>query len=353
MFGTDRTRLAAAAVLAFVCLVLLTLPGLPAAIVFPAAALFVLVLPGYAVGRALFGRSLAPAERLTITLGLSLSITIISGLVLNLEPHGIGLPQWGGLLGGLTLAAAGIAWLRDLGSPTTAGDRAPADRAEEAAPILMPADAMVADPTLVEEADTVADTAAEAGAAQVGTADAGGAAAGGAAAGAAGSRIPRPQLVMLGAAACILLASLGLARIGAAVEPYEPFTALWMIPAVTGTSLDLGFRNDENRPTTYRLLVTQDGRTIAEWVEITLQDGETWAQSLALNFRRDTHRIRATLYRPGDVEPYREAHADVRFRPNAGQTPLPSGAPPTEPTPGPAASPAGSTSPTTSPLVAP
>jgi hypothetical protein len=130
-----------------------------------------------------------------------------------------------------------------------------------------------------------------------------------------------------------------------------------MIPAITGTSLDLGFRNDENRPTTYRLLVTQDGRKIAEWVEITLQDGETWAQSLALNFRRDTHRIRATLYRSGDVEPYREAHADVRFRPNAGQTPSPSGAPSTAPstapTQGPAGSQAGSTGPATSPLLAP
>jgi hypothetical protein len=302
-------------------------PAEPAGLAFPAAALLVVLLPGYTVCRAIFGSRLDPAEEITISIGLSLSLAVISGFVLNLLPSGLALPQWGALLGGISVVAGGIAWLRGSASPAS-GAEEPEDTQALAHP--GPTHPAVEQGILLPAAPTPSMN----GAADVP---------------AAAARIPRAQLIMLGTAACILLASLGIARIGAASAPHEPFTQLWMVPAITGTSLDLGFTNDENKTTTYRLLVTQDGRKIAEWVDVSLADGATWTQTLPLNFRRDTHRMRATLYRPGDIEPYRETHADVRFRPNAGQSPSPSdGALPPDATPG-AASPGAATPETISP----
>jgi hypothetical protein len=318
MFGTERTRLAVASLLGLLCGIVLMAPAEPAGLAFPAAALLVVLLPGYTVCRAIFGSRLDPAEEITISIGLSLSLAVISGFVLNLLPSGLALPQWGALLGGISVVAGGIAWLRGSGSAA----EEPEDTQAPAHP--GPTHPAVEQGILLAAAPTPST---------IGAADLP----------AAATRIPRAQLIMLGAAACILLASLGIARIGAASAPHEPFTQLWMVPAITGTSLDLGFTNDENTATTYRLLVTQDGRRIAEWTDVSLADGATWTQTLPLNFRRDTHRIRATLYRPGDIEPYRETHADVRFRPNAGQSPSPSdGALPPAATPG-AASPGAAT----------
>src|SRR3989442_14452354 len=60
----------------------------------------VLLLPGYTLTEALFPkRPFGAAQRLTLSLGLSLAITILSGFVLNLLPQGLGPLSWAGFLG--------------------------------------------------------------------------------------------------------------------------------------------------------------------------------------------------------------------------------------------------------------
>src|SRR3954468_21171576 len=74
---------------------------------------FVLVLPGLALTAALFPTgALDVAERLLFSLGLSLAITALGGLVLQLTPWGLRPASWALLLGLVTLAAGAAAFLR-------------------------------------------------------------------------------------------------------------------------------------------------------------------------------------------------------------------------------------------------
>ena len=71
------------------------------------ALLFVLALPGYAITAAIFPwKILTGLERLLFTVGLSLTATILCGLVLNLTPWGLQTTSWTVLLSIVTLVAS-------------------------------------------------------------------------------------------------------------------------------------------------------------------------------------------------------------------------------------------------------
>src|SRR5690348_6500277 len=74
----------------------------------------VLVLPGYMLTAALYHkRSLDASHRLLLTLGLSLAIDILSGLILNVLPAGLQATSWVTLLGLLTVVfSLLVAYLR-------------------------------------------------------------------------------------------------------------------------------------------------------------------------------------------------------------------------------------------------
>src|SRR5207248_8776698 len=72
-----------------------------------------LILPGYALTAALFPtRQIGVAERLTLTIGISLAGLALVGLGLNWTPWGLTVPSWTTSLGGLTLAATLLALMR-------------------------------------------------------------------------------------------------------------------------------------------------------------------------------------------------------------------------------------------------
>src|SRR5438874_6431419 len=72
-----------------------------------------LVLPGYALISALFPkRELGGSERVVFSVGLSLIIVILGGLVLNLTPFGLRTNSWAVYLGAITLGASGVALIR-------------------------------------------------------------------------------------------------------------------------------------------------------------------------------------------------------------------------------------------------
>ena len=76
--------------------------------------LLALVLPGYALSAAVFRmRSVRTAERAALTLGISLSVAVLGGLVLDALPSGLETQTWLFLLGGVTVIASMIAlWRR-------------------------------------------------------------------------------------------------------------------------------------------------------------------------------------------------------------------------------------------------
>src|SRR3954454_24445758 len=83
---------------------------------------FALVLPGLALTLALFpAGALDGAERLLFSLGLSLAVTALGGLVLHLTPWGLRPASWALLLGAITLAAGVAAFLRRRGRPRVEG----------------------------------------------------------------------------------------------------------------------------------------------------------------------------------------------------------------------------------------
>lgn len=89
---------ATAALAFFSALVIIGLPG-PHVLRTPFAVLLVALLPGYSLTAALFaGRQIDGARRLLLTIGLSLSVSALTGLVLNLFPFGLRSWSWTGAL---------------------------------------------------------------------------------------------------------------------------------------------------------------------------------------------------------------------------------------------------------------
>ena len=73
----------------------------------------VLVLPGYALTTAIFPkRELGGPEHFIFSLGLSIVIVILSGLILNFIPFGLHVSSWAITLSAITLAACAVALVR-------------------------------------------------------------------------------------------------------------------------------------------------------------------------------------------------------------------------------------------------
>jgi len=80
-------------------------------------AVFVLFLPGYSLVRALFGRrELDSIERLALSIGLSLALVPLAGLLLNYTPWGIRTAPVTFSLLGLTVVFASAAVAREYGT---------------------------------------------------------------------------------------------------------------------------------------------------------------------------------------------------------------------------------------------
>ncbi len=83
--------------------------------------LLALVLPGYALSAAAFRmRSVRGVERAALTLGISLSVAVLGGLLLDALPGGLQIQSWLFLLGSVTVGAAAVALLRRLTTEATA-----------------------------------------------------------------------------------------------------------------------------------------------------------------------------------------------------------------------------------------
>jgi uncharacterized membrane protein len=206
----------------------------------------VFVLPGYALMRALFsGQAFGNAERLIFSLGLSLSIVILGGLVLNLTSFGLQARSWVVFLGAVTLGASLVALLRQR-----------------------------------RQGETVEGWS-----------------------GLKGIHLTFRQGLLASLAVLVVGGAFVVSIIGAQQQPRSGFTQLWMLSA-SGTSkaedaVRLGLSNKESRPMQYRLAVDMNGKVMKEWSAIDLSPNQQWEATLVLpqTGHSSSERVEAMLYR--------------------------------------------------------
>lgn len=207
-----------ATILAVLCA---ALSPLPAPIRVVGAAPLVLFLPGYWLLAAIAPRICGePLETVAFSVGVSVAMCIVVGLVLNLTPAGLTGDAWVLALGGIALAGSAAAWLR--------GAR------HEALPWR----------------DVVPAPGRRGGA-------------------------------MFALAGLLLVGAFGLARFSAGQQSEPHFTQLWITPAGTQAgNVQLGVRNLEPTSMTYTVEVRANGNLVQRWPSLTLQPNQSWETEL-------------------------------------------------------------------------
>ena len=190
--------------------------------------------PGYLLGQLLLGSRMAGLERVAVMAALALVVPVLGGLLLYAARVPLHRPGWLGLLAGVTLAADAALFARR--------------RHLGMAPVTW--------------------------------------------------RAPGWHAVAFTAAILVAACGVGLASVGVARQPQPAFTELWLSPQRQDAHiLNLGVRNDQGRTTSYRVVVSRDGRTAATW-NLTLGNGRTWQRPVPFTGQGI---LAAALYRLPDV----------------------------------------------------
>jgi len=240
---------------------------------------FVLILPGYVITRALFPRgsepdgqgvatpvvSCTPIERFGWAIGLSMALTALGALLLNLLPGGLGRTSWVLFLSASLTLAGAVGWLRErtLDPPPTCSR----------------------------------------------------------------ASLSRRQLGVAGAAVLVAVGALVLGRNSEATMAQPGFSQLWLISdnaasgtvgpgevvgAAIGSGLpgaakalfaQLGVHSYEDGTQRFRLELRNDGTVVRVW-SFSLPSGDEWQQAISVprGVAAD-----AVLYRDGNPAPYRHA----------------------------------------------
>ncbi|MHB1131403.1 MAG: DUF1616 domain-containing protein [Chloroflexota bacterium] len=215
---------------------------------FVAAAALILVLPGYALSALLFsGSSFAWQERVLFAVGLSLAVTVLGGLLLNLTPWGLQTESWLVWLSGVTVIAGSMALAR---SPLIAGS------------------------------------------------------------GIGSARLGKRAAGLVAMAAFVVVLALVQARAGAVLLSNADTVQFWLLngEGTAANEVQLGLRSLEAGPTVYTLEVWSEEALLHEWPTITLAPGELWEATLRLP--EGTPRpgvIEGLLFIAGQEDVYRRA----------------------------------------------
>ena len=205
----------------------------------------VFFLPGYSITAALLApRSLGGAERLLFSLGVSVAVTALSGLALNLTPWGLHTSTWAITLAVIVLVAGAITWLRQ--GPDARLTPMPVERR---------------------------------------------------------FKLHFRDGIFVGLAVLVTGAAFGLTQLPAAPNGVAGYTSLWMVPANQGSSNDfrLGIESSEFTETRYRLQVSINGQVVQEWPELSLKPGQTWETEISLQSNQiGSGSVVADLYKLDD-----------------------------------------------------
>ncbi len=230
----------------------------------------VLVLPGYALMASVFPRrSLGAVECLVFSLGLSLVIVVLGGLVLNWTPFGLRASSWSLLLGSITLGACAVALARRRGLRTCH-----AERTRSISALFRTC-----------HAERMRSISALYGLLRI-----------------KGVGLTFRQGLLLGMAVVIICGAIAISNIGAAQQPFPGFTQLWILPAGGANpknAVRLGVSNMESTAMEYSLAVNVDGKVVKLWPSIDLKPSEKWEATLMLP--QTAHigavRVEVVLYR--------------------------------------------------------
>jgi hypothetical protein len=137
---------------------------------------------------------------------------------------------------------------------------------------------------------------------------------------AAGALAAAPDPGRLLAPVLLAVAALGLS-VGAVALSRESavdharetrFTQLWLVERGSSGRAEIGVRNEEQERTEYRLRIfapqSEDGRPLLDRT-LTLRPSESWSREIVLPRTASPERVSAELYRAGQPEPHRSAHA--------------------------------------------
>ncbi|GAC1683072.1 MAG: hypothetical protein PVS3B3_03580 [Ktedonobacteraceae bacterium] len=210
----------------------------------------VFLLPGYIVTEVLsYKRPLNATYRIMLSIGLSISIDILGGFILNMFAVGLRAKSWVVLLGLVTGACSFmVAYLRR---------HFPMNQRR------MPA-----------------------------------------------VHIRIHEYVLVGFAIIVIVLSIQYSATGVTQQPHAGFTQLWMLPPKTtkGCTARLGVRSFEPTSTRYQIKVRENGVQVETWTSIVLAPQEEWNRVLLLPPQYSTS-IDVLLYRADKPEQvYREVH---------------------------------------------
>ncbi|HLX57049.1 MAG TPA: DUF1616 domain-containing protein [Ktedonobacteraceae bacterium] len=203
----------------------------------------VFVLPGYTLCEALFHkRSLDAVHRMLISLGLSLSIDILGGIVLNVFPIGLRALSWAALLAFLTaLFALLVAYLRRK--------------------TVM----------IVKQPHRI--------------------------------RFNAYECILFGLACAVVMLSIGFSAASVAQQPRPGFTQMWMLPSDQSNNscaVRLGVRSYELSPVTFSVEMTINGAQVNRWPSIVLAPQQEWERLVSIgSSETGAVSIEAQLYRSG------------------------------------------------------
>ena len=233
---TDRRNdLWAVALWAALAAALLQFDSLPGALRVLAGLPLVIALPGYALSFVILGtRALGAVERTVVTVALSLAMSILGTLLLDLLSLTLSSRTWSLFLGATTMLACAVAGRTPVGTwPERRGWRAP--RVRDAA--------------------------------------------------------------VVGVAVAIACAAVVLARTPLRPpRGVTGYTQLWALPVAGG--VELGVANHELGPVRYRLELSADGHGKRRSVKLRLSPGQRWTWLVAtLSFGSSANVVSARLYR--------------------------------------------------------
>lgn len=218
----------------------------------PVGVLMVLFVPGYAIVSVMLPK-VGSEKTLLLSLGLSISISAVGGLVLNLTPWGLTPTTHSLWLSTIALISIILAWRQR---------RTLAKNFEMGVPSLR-----------------------------------------------------KENVIIFGLAGYILLGAVVIAYISSQ-QTETTFTQLWAIPTVTseGTyEIQIEIRNEEKQFETYNLYIDVNGRRLDEWSTISLESGDEWTTTIHLP-KRPSQPIRISLYRIQDLD---NAYRWLRISPEA------------------------------------
>jgi len=219
--GRRHGDLITAALLAGIgALVVAVVPNVAVRIVF--AVPLLLILPGYAVSAAVFGRGRPGVPHLLLlSFGLSLSTAALGGLLLDLLPFGLRSRSWSLFAVCVTWAACGIAVRRRAGSPGS---------------LRLPSR----------------------------------------------PRLRVWEAILLISAGLIAAGAVAFARTPLPAKNVQGYTALWLLPVSDHdrSMLRLGVTSAELHQSTYRVEVREGQRLLYGRHNLSLQPGQTWQQTI-------------------------------------------------------------------------